>query len=81
MCIGTQLAYRELYILFLRLLNSYEIRPHGFIESHPIHGVANRGSLVMLPKSYKVKFIPRNETALQNALIEELEQVVSDGKV
>ncbi|EXJ57878.1 3-hydroxyphenylacetate 6-hydroxylase [Cladophialophora psammophila CBS 110553] len=81
MCIGTQLAYRELYLLFLRLLNSYEIRPQGPIESHPIRGVANRNSLVMLPKSYKVRFIPRNENALQNALVEELGQVVLDGKV
>ena len=70
MCVGMQLAYRELYVLFLRLLSSYEIKADGFIENHPIRGVANPSSLTTQPKSYKVRFIPRNVGALHKALEE-----------
>jgi 3-hydroxyphenylacetate 6-hydroxylase len=76
MCVGMQLAYRELYILFLRLLNSYEIVPDGFIESDPIRGVANPRSLTTQPKSYRVRFVPRNVGALKSALEKELSDTV-----
>lgn len=72
MCIGTQLAYRELYLLFMRLLSSYEIQPDGVIDNDPIRGVANPSSLTTQPKSYKVKFVPRNLGGLREALKEEL---------
>ena len=71
MCVGMQLAYRELYILFLRLLGSYEIVPDGYIENDPLRGVANPRSLTTQPKSYKVKFVPRNIDALKSALEKE----------
>jgi 3-hydroxyphenylacetate 6-hydroxylase len=80
MCVGMQLAYRELYILFLRLLSSYEIKPDGFIENHPIRGVANPSSLTTQPKSYKVKFVPRNLRALQMALEGDLGRKVPEQK-
>ena len=73
MCVGMQLAYRELYLLFLRLLSSYEIVPDGYIESDPIRGVANPRSLTTQPKSYKVKFVPRNLGALKRSLEKELD--------
>lgn len=71
-----QLAYRELYLLFLRLLSSYEVVPDGYIENDPIRGVANPRSLTTQPKSYKVKFVPRNIAALKSALEKELSETV-----
>lgn len=63
-----QLAYRELYLLYLRLLNSFSIEKVGNIESHPIRGVENPGALTTQPKEYQVKFVPRNLEALQEGL-------------
>ena len=63
-----QLAYRELYILFLRMLNSFKIEKVGTIDSHPISGVENIGSLTTQPKEYQVRFVPRNLKVLQEAL-------------
>jgi hypothetical protein len=68
MCVGIQLAYLELYILYLRMLNSFSIEKVGNIESHPIHGVENPGALTTLPKEYQVRFVPRNLEALQESL-------------
>lgn len=80
MCVGMQLAYRELYILFLRLLNAYKIEADGYIENHPIRGVANPSSLTTQPKSYKVKFVPRNPVALKEALKDVADQLSLEGK-
>ena len=63
-----QLAYRELYILYLRTLNSFSIEKVGNIESHPIRGVENPGALTTQPKEYQVRFVPRNLEALQEGL-------------
>ena len=63
-------------MLFLRLLSSYEIVPGGYIENDPIRGVANPRSLTTQPKSYKVKFVPRNVGALKLALEKELSEAV-----
>lgn len=68
MCVGMQLAYRELYVLFLRVLNSFKIEPDGFIENRPIEGVANPASLTTQPKAYKVLFVPHNASVLERAL-------------
>ncbi|KEF55081.1 3-hydroxyphenylacetate 6-hydroxylase [Exophiala aquamarina CBS 119918] len=68
MCVGMQLAYRELYVLFLRVLNSFKIVPDGFIETRPIEGVANPASLTTQPKEYKVRFIPHKLPLLEKAL-------------
>lgn len=68
MCVGMQLAYRELYILFLRLLNSFSIEKDGHVESDPILGVADPGALTTQPKPYRVRFVPRNLKGLKRAL-------------
>lgn len=68
MCIGNQLAYRELYLVFLRLLNSFKIEKCGTVESDPILGVENHAALTTQSREYKVKFIPRRLEALQKAL-------------
>ena len=68
MCIGTQMAYRELYVFFLRLINSYRIEADGHVDSDPITGVASVTTTVALPKSYRVRFVPRDPQALKEAL-------------
>jgi 3-hydroxyphenylacetate 6-hydroxylase len=74
MCVGMQLAYRELYVLFLRALNSFKVVPDGFIETSPIKGVANPASLTTQPKAYKVRFVPHNLSALEDALKQHVEE-------
>ncbi|KAF2733691.1 cytochrome P450 phenylacetate hydroxylase-like protein [Polyplosphaeria fusca] len=68
MCAGSLLANRELYLAFLRMLNSFEILQDSPVETHPVKGSADPTSLVTMCKSYKVIFKPRNEEALRAAL-------------
>lgn len=71
MCAGSLLAYRELYLTFLRMLSAFEIRADKYIETHAVRGVADLTTLVSMPKEYEVRFVPRNE----NLLRKELEQI------
>ena len=59
MCAGSLLAYRELYLTFLRMLSSFEIKADGEIDADPLTGVADLTSLVSMPREYKVRFVPR----------------------
>lgn len=68
MCAGSLLANRELYLTFLRLLASFEIRTSEKIDVDPVSGVDDLTSLVSTPRPYKVTFVPRNEAALLDAL-------------
>ncbi|PLB34570.1 cytochrome P450 [Aspergillus candidus] len=68
MCAGSLLANRELYLVFMRTLNSFKIEPHDQPDWHPIEGNSDPTSLVAIPKKYKVRFVPRNEMALTKAL-------------
>lgn len=68
MCAGSLLANRELYLIFMRLLNSYIIKKHDNIDCHPVTGNADPTSLVALPLRFKSYFIPRNNIALSKAL-------------
>lgn len=68
MCGGSLLANRELYLTFMRTLNSFRIVPQGPVNWHPVHGSSDPTSLVAIPKSYKVRFEPRNSEALAQAL-------------
>lgn len=68
MCVGMQLAYRELYVLFLRILNSFKIVADGKIEARPIEGVANPASLTTQPKEYRIRFVPHDLSALEQSL-------------
>ncbi|KAF2180079.1 cytochrome P450 phenylacetate hydroxylase-like protein [Zopfia rhizophila CBS 207.26] len=70
MCAGSLLANRELYLTYLRMLNSFEILPDSQVETHPVLGSADPTSLVTMCKHYKVIFKPRNESALVKALRE-----------
>ncbi|PPJ52416.1 hypothetical protein CBER1_10575 [Cercospora berteroae] len=68
MCIGIHLAYRELYLIFIRLLNSFELIPGGDVDAHPLTGQDDPSALTTQPKPFKVKFVPRNTAALIQAL-------------
>lgn len=64
MCAGSLLAYRELYLTFLRMLSAFEIRADESIETDPLKGISNLTSLVRMPREYGLRFIPRNERIL-----------------
>ncbi|KAF2829580.1 cytochrome P450 [Ophiobolus disseminans] len=68
MCAGSLLANRELYLVFLRMLNSFEIVQDSEVDVHPVRGSADPTSLVTMCRHYKVVFKPRNEAALREAL-------------
>jgi len=68
MCAGSLLANRELYLTFMRMLNSFEILPDSDVNTHPVYGSADPTSLVTMCRDYKVIFKPRNERALREAL-------------
>lgn len=70
MCAGSLLANRELYLVYMRMLNSFEILPDSPVETHPVKGSADPTSLVTMSRHYKVIFKPRNEAALREALKE-----------
>ncbi|RSL91809.1 3-hydroxyphenylacetate 6-hydroxylase [Fusarium floridanum] len=73
MCAGSLLANRELYLLYMRLLNSFKIEKHDDIDSHPISGNSDPTSLVAMPRRYKAVFTPRDPKALKAALAEQVE--------
>ncbi|KAF2645923.1 cytochrome P450 [Massarina eburnea CBS 473.64] len=75
MCAGSLLANRELYLTYMRMLNSFEILPDSDVETHPVKGSSDPTSLVTMCRDYKVIFQPRNEGALRKALEEADKQV------
>jgi 3-hydroxyphenylacetate 6-hydroxylase len=68
MCAGSLLANRELYLITMRLLNSFRIELHEEINCHPVHGNSDPTSLVAMPHRYRAVFVPRNDAALRKAL-------------
>ncbi|KAJ0415530.1 cytochrome P450 [Aspergillus carlsbadensis] len=69
MCAGSLLANRELYLVFIRTLNSFRVEPtEETVEWHPVKGNSDPTSLVAIPKKYKVRFVPKNEAVLVKAL-------------
>lgn len=68
MCAGSLLANRELYLVFMRLLNSFEVRKCDNVDSHPVTGNSDPTSLVALPPRFRSYFVPHNEKALAKAL-------------
>ena len=68
MCAGSLLANRELYLLYMRLINSFTVDKCDDIDTHPVRGSADPTSLVTMPKRYRAIFTPRDERALQKAL-------------
>ncbi|KAJ0346840.1 hypothetical protein COL154_005621 [Colletotrichum chrysophilum] len=70
MCAGSLLANRELYLVYMRLLNSFKIEKYDDVDHHPISGNADPTSLVAMPRPYKARFIPRDLETLSEALRE-----------
>ncbi|KAK8250203.1 cytochrome P450 [Phyllosticta capitalensis] len=70
MCAGSLLANRELYLVFLRMLNSFELVGASDVDTHPVTGSADPTSLVTMSRHYEVVFRPRNEAALRSAIEE-----------
>jgi 3-hydroxyphenylacetate 6-hydroxylase len=65
MCAGSLLANRELYLIFLRILGSFEIVADSEVDTHPVTGSVDPTSLVTMCRDYKVKFKPRDEAVLR----------------
>lgn len=68
MCAGSLLANRELYLAYMRMLNSFEILPDSEVDTHPVRGSIDPTSLVTMCKPYRVIFKPRDADALEAAL-------------
>lgn len=68
MCAGSLLANRELYLLFMRVINSFKIEKFDDVDWNPISGNSDPRTLVSVPRRYRSKFIPRNETILRESL-------------
>ena len=68
MCAGSLLANRELYLTFMRMLNSFEILLITEVDTHPVRGSADPCSLVTMCRHYEVVFRPHNEAALRRSL-------------
>lgn len=70
MCAGSLLANRELYLVYMRLLNSFRIEKHDTVDCHPVTGNSDPTSLVALPHRYRARFVPRHPAALRKAMEE-----------
>jgi len=68
MCAGSLLANRELYLVFIRLINSFQIVKADDVDYHPVSGNSDPTSLVAMPNRYLAKFVPRNEAALRQSI-------------
>lgn len=68
MCAGSLLANRELYLLYMRLLNSVKIEQFDNVDCHPVRGNLDPTSLVAMPRRYKASFTPRSPDDLKKAL-------------
>lgn len=68
MCAGSLLANRELYLVFIRMLNSFELKQADNVDPHPVSGNSDPTSLVAMPQRYKVYFVPRSPKALKDAI-------------
>lgn len=68
MCAGSLLANRELYLVFMRTLNSFRIEPHDDMDWDPVRGNSDPASLVAIPQKYKVRFVPKDAVALKKVL-------------
>ena len=68
MCAGSLLENREMYLVFIRMLNAFEIRQADDVDAHPVRGNSDPTSLVAMPERYKAFFVPRRREALKGAI-------------
>lgn len=81
MCAGSLLANRELYLVFLRMLNSFELVSESEVDVHPVRGSSDPTSLVTMCRPYQILFKPRNEQVLRAALKAADERLAEHEKV
>ncbi|CZS91185.1 related to cytochrome P450 phenylacetate hydroxylase [Rhynchosporium agropyri] len=65
MCAASMLANRELYLVFIRMMNSLENQKFDDVDAHPLSGDSDPTSLVAMPLKYKARFVPSNSSALE----------------
>ncbi|CZT47963.1 related to cytochrome P450 phenylacetate hydroxylase [Rhynchosporium secalis] len=65
MCAASMLANRELYLVFIRMMNSLENQKFDDVDAHPVSGNSDPTSLVAMPHKYKARFVPSNSSALE----------------
>jgi 3-hydroxyphenylacetate 6-hydroxylase len=71
MCAGYVLGNRELYIVFLRLISSFQILPDQMgekLDYDPVGGVFDPTSLVSYPKRFGSRFVARDDKKLEQWL-------------
>lgn len=70
MCAGYVLGNRELYIVFLRLISSFQILPdkNENLDYDPVRGVFDPTSLVSYPKRFGSYFVARDDNKLREWL-------------
>ena len=67
MCAGHVLGNRELYIVFLRLISSFQILPDKMgekLDYDPVRGVYDPTSLVSYPGRFGSRFVARDDKKL-----------------
>jgi 3-hydroxyphenylacetate 6-hydroxylase len=67
-CSGISLANRFLYLFFLRLITAFEILPESLVDVDPVRGIKSADDLVSSPRRYTVRFRPRDQSRLRQAL-------------
>ncbi|XMA20583.1 hypothetical protein WAI453_013374 [Rhynchosporium graminicola] len=65
MSAASMLANRELYLVFIRMMNSLENQKFDDVDAHPVSGNSDPTSLVAMPHKYKARFVPSNSSALE----------------
>lgn len=80
MCAGHLLATREVYLIFMRLLASFELKPCGKADVDPASGFKNPRDLIMAPYEYEVLFVPRDEERLRVLLEEKANEGLREEK-
>lgn len=68
MCAGYSLANRELYLLFMRMISSFEIIKTADVDIDPVRGTDNPRAPGRRPKRYEVFFRPRDYDKLKEEI-------------
>lgn len=73
MCSAHILATRELYLVFMRMLRNFRLAPaapgdDALPACHPRTDMKNPRDLIMAPRPYRVRCVPRDAERLRQAL-------------
>ncbi|EGO26598.1 hypothetical protein SERLADRAFT_414563 [Serpula lacrymans var. lacrymans S7.9] len=78
-CPGMHLGIREMYVTCMYIVYYFRLEKareniEGSASLHPVEAIDNYNALTMMPKQFKVKFVPREEN------LERLKHVLSNEK-